>query len=76
MGSAQKSKLSLSNYQAFYITNELYVYYRMSNIEVLFLKMLKNIENKCFFVNTWVYFQENIIHFDIHALTFRKIKRK
>ena len=39
--------------------------YRVSNIEVLFLKMLKNIENKCFFMNTWVYFQENILHFDI-----------
>ena len=50
--------------------------YRVSNIEVLFLKMLKNIKNKCFFVNTWVYFQENIIHFDIHALTFQKIKTK
>ena len=50
--------------------------YRVSNIEVLFLDTLKNIENKCFFVNTWVYFQENIIHFDIHALTFQKIKRK
>ena len=38
--------------------------------------MLKNIENKGFFVNTWVYFQENILHFDIHALTLQKIKRK
>ena len=52
------------------------IIYRVSNIEVLFLDTLKNIENKCFFVNTWVYFQENIIHFDIHALTFQKIKRK
>ena len=48
----------------------------MSNIEVYFLKLLKNIENKLFFVITWAYFQENIGHFDIHALTLRKIKRK
>ena len=40
----------------------------MSNIEVLFLDTLKNIENKCFFVNTWVYFQEKIGHFDISKL--------
>ena len=50
--------------------------YRVFNIEVCFLKVLKNIANKFFFVNTWAYFQENIGHFNINALPFRKIKRK
>ena len=50
--------------------------YSVSNIEVCLLKVLKNIENKLFFVVSWAYFQEKIGHFDIHALTLRKIKRK
>ena len=50
--------------------------YRVSSIEVCNLKVLKNIENKFFFENTWAYFQVNLTHFDIHALPWRKIKRK
>ena len=34
--------------------------------------MLRNIENKLFFVMTLACFQENIGHFDIHALTLQK----
>ena len=37
--------------------------YRVSNIEVCVLKVLKNIENKFFIENTWAYFQENILIF-------------
>ena len=48
----------------------------MSNIEVCLFKVIKNLENKLFFVITWAYFQENLGYFDIHALTLRKIKRK
>ena len=50
--------------------------YRVFNIEVCLLKVLKNIENKFFFENTWAYFQVNLTHFDIHALPWRKINRK
>ena len=50
--------------------------YRVSNIEVCLLKVIKNIENELFFVNTCAFFQENLGHFHNHALTFQKIKRK
>ena len=45
-------------------------------IEVCVLKVLKNIENIFFIEITWAYFQENLIHFDIHDLPWRKIKIK
>ena len=45
-------------------------------IEVCVLKVLKSIENKFLIENTWAFFQENLAHFDIHALPWRKIKRK
>ena len=37
--------------------------YRVSHIEMIFLKMQKNIQNKFFFVKTWTCFQENLIYF-------------
>ena len=56
-----KTFLNLS----FFISWELE--YSVSNIEVCFLKLLKYIENKSFFVISWAYFQENIGHFDIQT---------
>ena len=46
--------------------------YRVSNIEVCLLKVIKNIENELVFVNTCAFFQENLGHFHNHALTFQK----
>ena len=39
------------------------VKYRVSHIEMIFLKMQKNIHSKFFFVKPWACFQENLIYF-------------
>ena len=45
----------------------------MSNIEVFFLKTKKH-KKQIFFVNIWVYFQENILYFDIQGIPLQTVK--
>ena len=67
-------KISLKQFVTFtMLVHNNTVEYRVSNIEVYLLKVLKNIENQLVFVNTWAFFLENLGHFDIHALPLQKI---